>query len=216
MAIAPAETSPSPEHVTASEATGARPKGVFPPARKLSDDQERELTRLYGEGGTPIADIARTFGLSEVSVGRIARRNGAASRRQRATRVPGSAAATAAPTARTRGGRRASSAAEPGSAEQAGKSSRGRQRRAATSEPRATPRRHRGAASSGEVTRPAPPATSPGPSSTRETRSGGARRRFRIRFLGETVVDAKDILDAIGQAEALGATDITSIAREDA
>ncbi len=44
---------------------------------------------------------------------------------------------------------------------------------------------------------------------------GGARRRFRVRFFAETVVEADDLRDALGQAEALGATDITGIVQED-
>jgi hypothetical protein len=44
---------------------------------------------------------------------------------------------------------------------------------------------------------------------------GGARQRFRIRFQGESVFEATDIRDALRQAESLGATEITAVARED-
>ncbi len=39
-------------------------RGV-PPRRKLSDEQEREVTRLYAETSTPTAEIARRFGIAQ-------------------------------------------------------------------------------------------------------------------------------------------------------
>jgi transposase-like protein len=51
-------------------------RGV-PPRRKLSDEQERELTRLYAETSTPAAEIARRFGIAESSVYRVTQRHGA-------------------------------------------------------------------------------------------------------------------------------------------
>ena len=42
---------------------------------------------------------------------------------------------------------------------------------------------------------------------------GGAQQRFRIQFQGESVVEATDIRDALRQAEELGATEITAVAR---
>jgi hypothetical protein len=44
---------------------------------------------------------------------------------------------------------------------------------------------------------------------------GGAQRRFRVRFVAEQVIEAEQIRVAIDRVEALGATEITSIARED-
>jgi hypothetical protein len=41
------------------------------------------------------------------------------------------------------------------------------------------------------------------------------RRRFRIRFHGESVFAATDIRDALRQAESLGATEITAVTRQD-
>jgi hypothetical protein len=43
----------------------------------------------------------------------------------------------------------------------------------------------------------------------------GARRRFRIQFQGEVVVEAADIRDALRQAESFRPTVITAVARED-
>lgn len=187
------EPSPTSDETILAEAD-ARPAGVFPPPRKLTDEQERELTRLYAETRTPLADIARRFSVSEVSVSRIAQRNGAARRR----RGPG------------RGRAPETTPAEPGG------NGRRRQRRAAGAEPGATRRRRAAPASDvpaafhgaslpvAAVLEPAPQAA-----------GNGAHRRFRIRFFAERVVDAEDMRSAISQAEALGATDITGIAQEE-
>ena len=72
---------------TVSRRSGTR--GVFPPPRKLNDEQEHELVRVYSETRTPTSEIARTFGISETSVARVALRHGATLRRR--GRVPGSA-----------------------------------------------------------------------------------------------------------------------------
>jgi len=193
-------TEPSP---TTNEAD-ARPVGVFPPPRKLTTEQERELTRQYAETSTPIADIARTFSISEVSVGRIAQRNGAASRRRRAARDTTPDAPTAPSSARR--GRRRRADAEAESTEETGAGRRRVQRRADDgSQTRARGRRQSVSA--------AVAATATAPEASPSAR-GGARRRFRIRFFAETVVEADNVRDALGKAEALGATDITGIVQE--
>ena len=46
-------------------------------------------------------------------------------------------------------------------------------------------------------------------------RNQSTQRRFRIRFRGERVVEASDLLSALRQVEALGAAEITSVTRED-
>ena len=53
---------------------------VFPPVRKLSDDMEHEVTRLYAETTTSVPEIAARFGVAESSVYRVARRHGASLR----------------------------------------------------------------------------------------------------------------------------------------
>jgi len=188
------EPSPMSEEVTLAE-TATRPAGVFPPPRKLTDEQERELTRLYAETRTPLADIARAFSVSEVSVSRIAQRNGAALRR----RGPGRARAPVTE-----------------STESAGNGRR-RQRRADVAEPGVTRRRRRAAPAS-DVPAPlqeATPTVAAVVESTPQATGNGTPRRFRIRFFAERVVNAEDMRSAISQAEALGATDITGIAQEE-
>lgn len=203
MDIAPIEP-PSPvEDAVVAEDTSARPKGVFPPPRKLTDEQERELTRLYAETSTPTAAIARTFGISEVSVGRMAQRNGAVPRRRGAARA-------SAPD-REAAGARSSRAAEAESVGQAS-NRRGRQRRADASETRPNRRRQHARSDGGAA---APQETVSGPKAAAQAGDPGGRRRFRIRFFAETVIEAQDMRDALRQAEALGATDVTDIVRQD-
>src|SRR5919202_1330629 len=45
--------------------------------RKLSPEQEREVTRLYAETQTPVPEISKRFGIGESSVYRVAQRHGA-------------------------------------------------------------------------------------------------------------------------------------------
>ncbi len=187
------EPSPTADEVTRVE-TDSRPVGVFPPPRKLTAEQERELTRLYAETRTPLAGIARTFSVAEVSVSRIAQRNGAARRR----RGPG------------RGRAPETTPAKPGG------NGRHQQRRVDGEQSGATRRRR--AAPTADVPASLRGATPTGVAvleSAPQAADNGAHRRFRIRFFAERVVDAKDMRSAISQAEALGATDITGIAQED-
>src|SRR5438309_6828340 len=87
--------------------------------RKLSEDQEREVTRLYAETETPVSEISKRFGIGESSVYRVAQRHGAALRGRsttpkkaapkprvpRAPRTPRAAATAAATPAATGPGR---------------------------------------------------------------------------------------------------------------
>src|SRR4029077_18481350 len=79
------------ESAQGNEATGTR--------RKLSDQQEREVTRLYSETETPVSEISKRFGIGESSVYRVAQRHGAKLRGRTATTAsatPRAARATAA------------------------------------------------------------------------------------------------------------------------
>jgi len=146
---------------------------VPPSRRKLSDEQEREVTRLYADTTMPVSEIARTLGIGESSVYRVAQRHGAALR-----------------------GRQTPPGAPPA--------------KPATSGARALP----GA-------RAAPTAalahTERGPSGARaRLRAGrGTLGRFRIRFLAELVVQARDIRDALRQAESFEAIEVTAVTREE-
>src|SRR6476619_5717672 len=108
------ETETSAEPRSGGEgATGSR--------RKLTEEQEREVTRLYAETDTPVSEISKRFGIGESSVYRVAQRHGAALR-GRSTTTPkaapkprAAAAAASTPAAagpgRGRGRRRAAGAA---------------------------------------------------------------------------------------------------------
>ncbi len=72
---ASAEADEAAESASMRRAEEAR-RGV-PRRRKLSDEQEREVTRLYAETSTPTAEIARRFGIAESSVYRVTQRHGA-------------------------------------------------------------------------------------------------------------------------------------------
>src|SRR5713101_7783140 len=77
--------------------------GGVGPRRKLSDQQEREVTRLYAETETPVSEISKRFGIGESSVYRVAQRHGAALRGRTTT---ASASRPAARAATGAGGRR--------------------------------------------------------------------------------------------------------------
>src|SRR6478609_5647962 len=103
------ETETSAEPRSGGEgATGSR--------RKLTEDQEKEVTRLYAETETPVSEISKRFGIGESSVYRVAQRHGAALRGRTSTasapRPRAAVAAVAKPaTGRgSRGGRRAAAA----------------------------------------------------------------------------------------------------------
>jgi hypothetical protein len=203
MASSPGELTPSPieqgepaAHAATARADGSpasRPKGVFPPARKLTDAQEREVARLYAETDTPLGEIARRFSIGQSSVARIAQRQGVPMRSGRATPA-GTGQAAPATSSRPRGA--AVSAAEP---ERASVAARGRRDRSRTAREAAPP----------------PEVAAAAPTAVPEASAGGLQRRFRVRFVAEQVIEAEHMRGAIEQVEALGATDITSIARED-
>src|SRR5216683_4261834 len=64
--------------VTRPEANEAQ--RIRPTRRKLSEEQEGEVTRLYADTTMAVSEIARKFGIGESSVYRVAQRHGAALR----------------------------------------------------------------------------------------------------------------------------------------
>src|SRR5437763_1364768 len=67
------------------EAKGGQANGGTGTRRKLNDQQEKEVTRLYAETETPVSEISKRFGIGESSVYRVAQRHGAALRGRTAT-----------------------------------------------------------------------------------------------------------------------------------
>src|SRR5450759_4184813 len=77
-------------------ASNSQGDGSASTRRKLSDQQEREVTRLYAETETPVSEISKRFGIGESSVYRVVQRRGAALRGRSAT---ASASSTSTPSA---------------------------------------------------------------------------------------------------------------------
>lgn len=169
--------------------------------RKLNDAQEREVTRLYCSTETPVSEISKRFGIGESSVYRVAQRHGAALRMRTETAAKSAAARPAAGVGRaTRGGRRRAAAGTD-----ATPSANGRRTGARAARPAGAPtaRRTVGRAAAGTA--------------TQATRAGRApivaRREFRVSYVAVRTFVAATMADAIRQAEAAGATDITGIER---
>jgi transposase-like protein len=231
-----ATSTEQPSAATASTPTG---RGGRSPLRKLSEEQELELTRLYSQTETSVPEIATRFNVGESSVYRISQRHGAKLRsrgadarpRRTAAAKPAAAASSSASTAQAR----------PASGTTATRAPRGRPRRTAaatiTAAAAATPatgtRRRRGSAggavaaatTSGTSTlarrRAASTTTRRGTTAARGRR-GTARSAqataisvtagsYRVVFQTELVIHASSIQDAIRQAEARGARDISSV-----
>ena len=175
-------------------------------ARKLSDEPEREVTRLYAETTTPVSEIARTFGIAESSVYRVRQRHGAALRgRQIAPGTPPTQPTAAGVSGPSEGVVAASAAKAPEApltpVESAG----------------AARTRLRGTAAREAAPPAATPSTGPRVSAARARLRvrGTTLRRFRIRFLAERVVKARDIQDALRQAESIRALEVTAVMREE-
>src|SRR5438445_7714825 len=114
-----------------AESQGAGGTGT---RRKLSEDQEREVTRLYAETETPVSEISKRFGIGESSVYRVAQRHGAALRGRTATTSAPSRPAAAAKQAAAGPGRGRRGRAPGTAAKTAAKTSSG-----ATTDVAATP-----------------------------------------------------------------------------
>jgi len=186
-----------------TQAGPARPDGSR--RRRLSHEEEREIGRLYAETSTPTSEIRARFGIGDSSLYRVVQRRGLALRGRTASSTRPSFPRAPSPAARRRSS--TASGAQPAVSRPRSLS--------ATVEVHPSPRvdggSSRGPMRRGSVTGAT---TSPAERASSQT-GGGARQRFRIRFEGESVFEAKDIQDALRQAESLGATEITAVARED-
>jgi transposase-like protein len=191
-------------------------KRTFPPRRRLGDEQEREVTRLYAETTTPVAQIGQQFGIGESSVYRIAQRNGASLRGRTAppstpsatSAEPSSPAAAATPVEAEGETEAPVATPEPAPAPAATPVKATRKARVPRAKPASTPAAASVAAAAPEA-EPAPAAPAAavgGPAST--------GLRFRIRYNAETVIEAADIRAALTQLDALGATEVQSVTRE--
>jgi transposase-like protein len=154
--------------------------------RKLAPEQEHEIAQLYADGSTPTSEIRERFGIGESSLYRIVQRHGVPLRGRGAASTESRPARAQAPD-----GRRRASAGTRRASAPVPRAGRGPSRRGAR---RGTP---------GPDARPAIP------------RDGGVRQRFRVVFQGQTVVEARDVRDAVRQAALLGATEVTAVTPEE-
>jgi len=146
------------------------------------------------------------FGIGESSVYRVAQRHGAALRgRQAALRTPSTQPAPAGVSGRPEARPPAPGAKVP---------------EAPSTPVEAAPAvrtRRRGPAAREAAPTAATPSTGPRVSGARARLRVGVTRlhRFRIRFLAERVVEARDIRDAVRQAESTRTVEVTAVMRED-
>jgi transposase-like protein len=162
---------------------------------RLSPEQQREVARLYAESTTPTSEIRKRFGIGESSLYRIVQREGVPLRGRTAAVPEPAPPRTQAPDS----GRRRSATASGAHAPVV-------QPRAAAAAPVGPSRR----GGRGHVSR-ATPSASRGVSAP----ASSARGQFRIQFQAERVIQARDIRDALRQAESLGAIEVTAVSRED-
>jgi hypothetical protein len=207
------EPSTRPDQAPATPAP-TRPKSVFP-VRKLSEEQEREVTRLYAETATPLGEIGRRFGIGHTSVARIAQWYGAALRSPSISRAMASGRQGSAASAET--GRAIEPETKPTQPEPAaqpmgptvGPSARGPKSAGGR---RTAPVVHRPRAEA-PVASATPVTTASRRSRTAGVASSSEVRRFVVTFAAEQVLEAESALDALQQAQAGGATDVISIIR---
>ncbi len=190
-----------------TRASGARSNGSR--RRRLNQDEEREIARLYAETSTPTSEIRERFRIGDSSLYRVVQRRGLALRGRTASST--SSTQRRLPRAHAPAARRRRSSTANGAP-------------LAVSQPRSLPataevrpsQRMDGRSSRRAMRRTSVTVatTSPAKRAASQT-GGGARHRFRIRFEAESVFEAKDIQDALRKAESLGATEVTAISRED-
>jgi transposase-like protein len=188
--------------------SGSSVEAAAQPARqgrrrgKLSPEQEREVARLYAEASVPTSAIRERFGIGESALYRILQQQGIALRGRTRTGSPRAAASV--PAAASGGRRRGARAATGAGATTGARAGRASARAAGTQ----TTRGGRGSTRRGA--RSATAARTPAASSSAD----GAQARFRIRFEGERLVQARSVSEALRQLDALGATEIISVTRE--
>jgi transposase-like protein len=186
------------EDVSAKTVQQSQPNDIRPERatrRRLSPEQQREVARLYADSAIPTSEIRNRFEIGESSLYRIVQREGMPLRGRAATTPQLAPSRTQVPDS----GRRRSSTAS-------GAPAAAVQPRVVAAAPPGPSRRGERGRVSRATSAPSGGATSPG---------AGTRGQFRIQFQGERVIQARDIRDALRQAESFGAVDVTAVNRED-
>jgi transposase-like protein len=173
MAMIVSSVTPAPTQSSSSgtQSAPAERKATRSPRRLLSEDQKREIVRLYAKTDTPLAAIKQQFSIAESSLYRLIQQRGVAPR----GRIP----------------------VTPQSVSNSG-------RRSALNGDMAVSRQS--ARSRSSVSRRPIRLTSP------STESGV---KYRVTFAALQIVTAVDMRDALRQAEALGAAEISAIVRSE-
>ena len=161
----PAQTQPLSLEIQASS---VEPTTQRSSRRMLSEDQKREVARVYAETSTPLSEIKRQFGIAESSLYRLIQQRGVAPR-GRVSVANGSAVMAAPDSTASNGALNTSRQSVPP------RSGISRQQRVSLSS---------------------------------ASKSGIA---YRVSFVTVQVVSARDIHDALRQAQQLGATEVTAI-----
>jgi transposase-like protein len=174
MAVTESLVTPAPMPLsrTGTQSSSVERKANRSPRRILSEDQKREVARLYAETTTSVPAIKRQFGIAESSLYRLIQQRGVAPR----GRIPA-----------------ASRSVSKATRQQTGLN--------------------------GEMARSRQSVRSRSRGSARQTSSASPSSEssftYRVSFAALRIVTAVDIRDAIRQAEALGATEITAIIRSE-
>ncbi len=184
-------------------ASTSRPDGRR--RRRVTKDEAREIGRLYAETSTPTSEIRERFGIADSSLYRIVQQQGVPLRGRTAARSESQSLQARTLTA----ARRRSS-----SADQATQAVSQPRPTKATTAARATRR-----ADGRSVRRPGRHASVMDKTASLARpvvlRTGNQQHQFRIVFLGERVVQATGVHDALRQAESFGASEITAVSRLD-
>jgi transposase-like protein len=164
--------------------------------RRLTLDEEREIARLYAETGTSTSQICAQFGIGESSLYRVVQRQGVPPRGRSASSKPAGGQPVQAPKTRRS---RSSSTGVPAASPPRSMTASGQSRAGRRPNVRVAPRTAPTISRTGSASSP----------------TGAVGRQFRIRYRAERVFEARNVQDALRQAESLGATDITEVVRED-
>jgi transposase-like protein len=184
-------------------ASASRPDGRR--RRRVNKDEAREIGRLYAETSTPTSEIRERFGIGDSSLYRIVQQQGVPLRGRTAARSQSQSLQARTPSLPRR---RSSSADQAKHAISRPRPTKARTAARATRRvdgrsPRRPGRRAPVTAKTTSLARPV------------VLRTGNDRHQFRIVFLGERVVRATGVHDALRQAESFGAVEITAVSRVD-
>jgi len=170
---------------------------------RVSKDDAHEIARLYAETSTPTSEIRERFGIGDSSLYRIVQQQGVALRGRIPVGSQSDSKQSRSPAAQRLRSVRTDQAQQSGSQPPRAK---------ASTAARATRRVDTRSASKLVRQASVPKKTRSLPQAA-VVRARDDRQHFRILFLGERIVQATDMHDALRQAESFGAVEITAVAQ---